>query len=109
MTKNYKRRSGLLIGALLATPCTFTTNGMLLEGMGPESAGMGGVSQAVENGTAAIIENHVTAGFTHRLNAKSAVSGAISHAPEVEQTNSNTGMTSSHSQTNLQFMYSRTF
>ena len=63
MTKNYKRRSGLLIGALLAAPCTFATNGMLLEGMGPESAGMGGVSQAVENGTAAMINNPATLGL----------------------------------------------
>ena len=57
----------------------------------------------------AIIENHITAGFSHKLNRSSEISGSISHAPEVEQTNSNTGMSSSHSQTNLQLMYSRTF
>lgn len=57
----------------------------------------------------AIIENHITAGFSHKLNRNSEVSGSISYAPEVEQTNSNSGMSSAHSQTNLQLMYSRKF
>ncbi|PWQ94330.1 OmpP1/FadL family transporter [Leucothrix pacifica] len=57
----------------------------------------------------AIIENHITAGFSHKLNRNSEISGSIVHAPEVEQTNSNTMGESSHSQTNLQLMYSRTW
>ena len=57
----------------------------------------------------AITENHITAGFSHKLNQRSEISASISHAPEVSQTNSNTGMESSHSQTNLQLMYSRMF
>lgn len=57
----------------------------------------------------AIIENHITAGFSHQFNKRSEVSASVSHAPEVKQTNSNTGMESTHSQTSLQLMYSRSF
>lgn len=38
----------------------FATNGMDMEGYGPIAAGMGGAAQAVENGTAAIINNPAT-------------------------------------------------
>ena len=57
----------------------------------------------------AIIENHYTVGFSHQLNRSSEISASVVYAPEVTQTNSNTGMESSHSQTNLQLMYSRMF
>lgn len=57
----------------------------------------------------AIVENHVTGGFTYAPNKAGKVSASLAYAPEVEQTNSNTGLTSSHSQTNLQLMYSYEF
>lgn len=57
----------------------------------------------------AIIENHITAGVSHQLNRHSKLSASLVHAPEVTQTNSNTQTQSSHSQTNVQLMYSRTW
>ncbi|MEZ5449957.1 MAG: hypothetical protein R3E89_13625 [Thiolinea sp.] len=57
----------------------------------------------------ATIENHVTAGFTYGMHKNGAISGSLAFAPEVTQTNSNTGIETSHSQTNLQIMYSLMF
>lgn len=45
--------------ALCASPA-LATNGMDMEGYGPISTGMGGVSQAIEHGTAAVIQNPAT-------------------------------------------------
>ena len=57
----------------------------------------------------AIVENHVTGGFTYAVNKAGKVSTSLAYVPEVKQTNSNTGLTSIHSQTNLQLMYSYEF
>ena len=57
----------------------------------------------------AIVENHVTGGFTYAVNKAGKISTSLAYAPEVKQTNSNTGLTSIHSQTNLQLMYSYEF
>jgi len=50
------------IAAVIAGPLTaaMATNGMILEGYGPISAGMGGVSQAIDHGTAAMAQNPAT-------------------------------------------------
>ncbi len=46
--------------ALLAAGSAYATNGMLMEGYGPISAGMGGVSQAIDHGSAAMSQNPAT-------------------------------------------------
>jgi long-chain fatty acid transport protein len=50
------------VAAVIAGPLTaaMATNGMILEGYGPIATGMGGASQAVENGTAAMAQNPAT-------------------------------------------------
>lgn len=57
----------------------------------------------------ATVENHYTAGFGYVMNQASSVNFALTYAPEVDVTNSNTGMKISHSQTNWQLMYSHRF
>jgi long-chain fatty acid transport protein len=57
----------------------------------------------------ATIENHVTAGFTYAVHKTGSISGSVAIAPEVKQTNSNTGIESTHSQANLQLMYTHNF
>ena len=51
--------------AALAGPmtCAMATNGMLMEGYGPISTGMGGVSQAIDHGNAAMAQNPATLGM----------------------------------------------
>ena len=51
--------------AVLAGPmtCAMATNGMLMEGYGPISTGMGGVSQAIDHGNAAMAQNPATLGM----------------------------------------------
>ena len=46
--------------ALLAAGSAHATNGMLMEGYGPISTGMGGASQAYDHGTAAMAQNPAT-------------------------------------------------
>ncbi len=46
--------------ALLAAGSAHATNGMLMEGYGPISTGMGGASQAFDHGTAAMAQNPAT-------------------------------------------------
>lgn len=63
----------------------------------------------------AIIEEHYTAGFSYLLgDGSSEVTFALSHAPDVKQTNTNAlgpgvDLTTSHSQTSWQLMYSMNF
>ncbi len=54
----------------------------------------------------AIIENHVTMGATYKFNDAHSIAGSLVFAPEVDQTNNQTQVASSHSQTNIQVMYS---
>ena len=49
--------------ALLAAGTAQATNGMLMEGYGPISTGMGGVSQAMDHGNAAMAQNPATLGL----------------------------------------------
>ncbi|QEP43882.1 aromatic hydrocarbon degradation protein [Ectothiorhodospiraceae bacterium BW-2] len=53
----------------------------------------------------AIVENHFSLGVGYAFNSSSLIDAAVTFAPEVEQTNSMNGVTTSHSQTNLQLMY----
>lgn len=53
----------------------------------------------------AIVKNHFTAGFGYLFSKASSIDFAYSYAPEVTVTNS-AGVTVSHSQNNMQFIYS---
>jgi long-chain fatty acid transport protein len=57
----------------------------------------------------AIVKNHYTAGVGYVINKASSVDFSFSYAPEVSVTNSNMGVTTTHSQTNWQLMYSHRF
>lgn len=59
--KNYFALTPLC--ALLAAGSAHATNGMMMEGYGPISTGMGGASQAVEHGNAAMAQNPATLGM----------------------------------------------
>ncbi len=48
---------------MLSSGAAFATNGMLMEGYGPISSGMGGASIAFDNGTAAVMNNPATLGL----------------------------------------------
>lgn len=50
--------AALLLGGALST--AHATNGMLMEGYGPIATGMGGASQAYDNGTGAMAQNPAT-------------------------------------------------
>lgn len=50
----------LPLTALLAVLPAWATNGMNMEGYGPVSTGMGGASQAIDHGTAAMAQNPAT-------------------------------------------------
>ncbi|MEY4756622.1 MAG: hypothetical protein RJA34_1520 [Pseudomonadota bacterium] len=50
--------AALLLGGTLST--AYATNGMLMEGYGPIATGMGGASQAYDNGTGAMAQNPAT-------------------------------------------------
>lgn len=49
--------------ALLAAGSAYATNGMLMEGYGPISTGMGGASQAIDHGNAGMAQNPATLGM----------------------------------------------
>ncbi|MBZ0106492.1 MAG: outer membrane protein transport protein [Sulfuricella denitrificans] len=53
----------------------------------------------------AIVRNHYTAGLGYQISKASSIDFAYSHAPEVSVTNSS-GITVSHGQNNMQFIYS---
>ena len=53
----------LLSAGVLASPLAYATNGMLMEGYGPIAAGMGGASQAYDNGNAGMANNPATLGM----------------------------------------------
>jgi long-chain fatty acid transport protein len=66
MTARFFKPSPL--AAVCAVLCTVATtasatNGMNMEGYGPVSAGMGGASQAIDHGTAAMAQNPATLGL----------------------------------------------
>lgn len=57
----------------------------------------------------AIIKDHVTIGAGFALNKKASVDFSFTYAPEVSAANTNMGVTTVHSQTNWQLMYSNRF
>lgn len=60
MKNHHTLRATVVAASLLAGGTAWATNGMLMEGYGPESLGLGGASQAVDNGTAAMANNPAT-------------------------------------------------
>ncbi len=58
-----KRLALTPICALFVASSAFATNGMLMEGYGPISTAMGGVSQAIDHGNAAMAQNPATLGM----------------------------------------------
>lgn len=62
--QNFKFRT-VAIAAALVFPMTaaMATNGMLMEGYGPISTGMGGASQAIDHGNAGMAQNPATLGM----------------------------------------------
>jgi len=64
---------------LLVAGSAHATNGMLMEGYGPISTGMGGASQSFDHGTAAMVQNPATLGLmangTSRLDVAIGVLG----------------------------------
>jgi long-chain fatty acid transport protein len=63
----------------------------------------------------AIVESHITAGFGYGFNDKQSIDFSLQHAPEVSATNPGVpaagipAVTSKHSQTSFQFIYSQRF
>lgn len=77
-------------------------------------AGVNLASNPVPDGTLnplfpAIVKNHYTAGLGWRLAGGHSVAAALTYAPKVEQTNPNTGITSSHSQSSLRLNYNYSY
>lgn len=56
-------RTVALAAALACSGHAWATNGMNMEGYGPISTGMGGASQAIDHGTAAMAQNPATLGL----------------------------------------------
>ena len=63
MTRSERRFLLTPLCALLAAGSAYATNGMLMEGYGPISSSMGGVTQAIDHGNAAMSQNPATLGM----------------------------------------------
>lgn len=57
----------------------------------------------------AIIKDHYTVGLGYNISKAASIDFSLTYAPEVSATNNNMGVTSTHSQTNWQAMYSHRF
>lgn len=62
-TRTFLRRAALPALCAAAAAPAWATNGMNMEGYGPVSTGMGGASQAIDHGTAAMAQNPATLGL----------------------------------------------
>jgi long-chain fatty acid transport protein len=62
-TRTFIRRAALPALCAAAAAPAWATNGMNMEGYGPVSTGMGGASQAIDHGTAAMAQNPATLGL----------------------------------------------
>ena len=76
-------RSHMRLLVFTSVPCllssaAFATNGMLMEGYGPESTGMGGVATAIHNGNAGMANNPAT--LTQMADGESRLD-VLRHAP----------------------------
>jgi long-chain fatty acid transport protein len=57
----------------------------------------------------AIVETHYTLGLGYRIDPKRSIAASVALAPEVSQTSSANGMTSTHSQATLRVNYNHSF
>jgi long-chain fatty acid transport protein len=60
MKKINSLRATVVAAVLATTSVAWATNGMLMEGYGPQALSMGGASQAYDNGTAGMMNNPAT-------------------------------------------------
>jgi len=59
-TSRLFRHTAIALAVAGTLPAAWATNGMVLEGYGPISTGMGGAAQAIDHGTAAMAQNPAT-------------------------------------------------
>ena len=59
------RFSAITSALTLSVGQVMATNGMIMEGYGPISLAMGGAAQAIDNGTAAMMNNPAKIGRAH--------------------------------------------
>ena len=69
--------AGAAISSFIAGSAAHATNGMLMEGYGPISHGMGGTSMAFDNGAAAMANNPATLGLMKEDNRFDAAFGIL--------------------------------
>jgi len=81
--------SAATMAIVLTATTTFATNGMNLEGYGPEATGMGGASMAFDNGTAAVISNPATLSLMEEKGRIDLALGML--GPDITATNNNIG------------------
>ena len=93
--------SAATMAIALSATTTFATNGMNLEGYGPEATAMGGASMAFDNGTAAVINNPATLSLMEEKGRIDVALGML--GPDIKVTNNNIGE-SADSQSNAFFM-----
>lgn len=93
--------SAATMAIVLSATTTFATNGMNLEGYGPEATGMGGASMAFDNGTAAVINNPATLSLMEEKGRIDVAVGML--GPDITVTNNNIGE-SADSQSTAFFM-----
>lgn len=91
----------LLSAAFFVLPVSvYATNGMNLEGYGPEATAMGGASMAYDNGTAAMMNNPATLGMMKDGNRADIAIGVL--GPNI--TSSRAGATDAESSANAFYM-----
>ena len=86
--------SVIILAAALSATTAFATNGMNLEGYGPESTAMGGASMAFDNGTAAVMNNPATLSLMDEKNRLDLAVGML--GPSVTATNNNIAFIKTH-------------
>jgi long-chain fatty acid transport protein len=103
MEQNWKNQTVLMLGGQY-----------MVAGNLAVRAGLNVASNPIPDGTLnplfpAIVRNHFTAGLGWRLAGGHSLAAALTYAPKVEQTNPNTGITSSHAQSSLRINYNYSY
>ncbi len=93
MEQNWKNQTVVMLGGQYMLAPNFAWR-----------AGLNVAGNPVPDGTLnplfpAIVKNHATTGFGWRLAGGHSIAASLAYAPKVEQTNPNTGITSTHGQT----------
>lgn len=77
------------LAAVASASTAFATNGMNLEGNGPQATAMGGASMAFDNGTAAVMNNPATLSLMEEANRLDLAVGML--GPDITATNNTIG------------------